>query len=78
MPENDVSVVPANEASWEDLQTVFGRGATAKCQCQRIKLGDGAWYRTPVEERAQRLREETDCGHPEADATSGMVAYLDG
>ena len=78
MPENDVSVVPANEASWEDLQTVFGRGAAAKCQCQRIKLGDGAWYGTPVEERAQRLREETDCGHPEADATSGMVAYLDG
>ena len=78
MPENDVSVVPANEAAWEDLQTVFGRGAAAKCQCQRIKLGDGAWYPTPVEERAQRLREETDCGHPEADATSGMVAYLDG
>ena len=42
MPENDVSVVPANEAAWEDLQTVFGRGAAAKCQCQRIKLGDGA------------------------------------
>jgi GNAT superfamily N-acetyltransferase len=78
MPESDVSVVPANEASWEDLQTVFGRGTAAKCQCQRIKLGDGAWYPMPVEERAQRLREETDCGHPEADATSGMVAYLDG
>jgi len=78
MPKSDVSVVPANEASWEDLQTVFGRGAAAKCQCQRIKLGDGAWYPMPVEERAQRLREETDCGHPEADATSGMVAYLDG
>lgn len=25
-----------------------------------------------------RLSEETDCGHPEADRTSGMVAYLDG
>lgn len=78
MPESDVSVVPANEASWDDLQTVFGRGAAAKCECQRIKLGDGAWFGMPVEERAQRLREETDCGHPEADATSGMVAYLAG
>jgi GNAT superfamily N-acetyltransferase len=78
MPENVVRVVPACEASWEDLQTVFGRGAAAKCQCQRIKLGDGAWYGMPVEERAHRLRQETDCGNPDAKQTSGMVAYLDG
>ena len=78
MPESDVSVVPANEASWDDLQAVFGRGAAAKCQCQRIKLGDRAWWYMPVEERAHRLREDTECGHPEADDTSGMVAYLDG
>jgi GNAT superfamily N-acetyltransferase len=78
MSESDVYVVPANEATWDDLQAVFGRGAAAKCQCQRIKLGDGAWFDMPVDERAHRLREETDCGHPEADATSGMVAYLDG
>jgi GNAT superfamily N-acetyltransferase len=78
MPEGDVSVVPANKASWDDLQAVFGRGTAAKCQCQRIKLGDRVWWYMPVEERAHRLREETDCGHPEADGTSGMVAYLDG
>jgi hypothetical protein len=68
MSESDVSVVPANQASWDDLQAVFGRGTAAKCQCQRIKLGDHDWYRMPVEERAQRLREEADCGHPEAGA----------
>jgi GNAT superfamily N-acetyltransferase len=78
MPDSDVYVVPANEASWDDLQAVFGRGGAAKCQCQRIKMGDGAWYGTPVEERAHRLRQETDCGNPKADGTSGMVAYLDG
>lgn len=78
MLESDVSVVPANEASWDDLQAVFGRGSAAKCQCQRIKLGDHDWYGMPIEERAHRLREETDCGHREADGTSGMVAYLDG
>jgi GNAT superfamily N-acetyltransferase len=78
MPESDVRVVPACEASWEDLQTVLGRGAAAKCQCQRIKLGDGAWFGMPVEERAHRLRQETDCGNPGADETSGMVAYLNG
>jgi hypothetical protein len=44
MSESDVSVVPANQASWDDLQAVFGRGAAAKCQCQRIKLGDHDWY----------------------------------
>lgn len=78
MPDSGVSVVPANEARWEDLQAVFGRGAAAKCQCQRIKLGDHDWYAMPVEERTHRLREETDCGRPEAEGTSGMVAYLDG
>jgi GNAT superfamily N-acetyltransferase len=78
MSGSDVVVVPANEASWEDLQAVFGRGAAARCQCQRIKLGDHDWFRMPVEERGYRLREQTDCGHPEAEGTSGMVAYLDG
>lgn len=78
MADSDVRVVPANEASWDDLQAVFGRGAAARCQCQRIKLGDRDWYAMPVADRAQRLREEADCGHPDADGTSGMVAYLDG
>jgi GNAT superfamily N-acetyltransferase len=75
---DDVTVVPANEASWDDLQTVFGRGGAAKCQCQRIKLGDHDWFRMPVEMRAHRLREETECGYRDAEATSGLVAYLDG
>jgi GNAT superfamily N-acetyltransferase len=78
MSESDVHVVPANEASWDDLQAVFGRGAAAKCQCQRIKLGDHDWFAMPVADRAHRLREEADCGHPDADRSSGMVAYLDG
>jgi hypothetical protein len=71
--EGAVHVIGANEASWDDLQAVFGRGAAAKCQCQRIKLGDHDWFAMPVEERTHRLREETDCGHREADRTSGMV-----
>jgi GNAT superfamily N-acetyltransferase len=76
----EVTIVPANEASWEDLQAVFGtRGAAATCQCQRYKLRPReAFSKFPVEERAFRLREQTDCGHPESDTTSGLVAYLDG
>jgi len=75
-----IAVVPANEASWEDLQTIFGtRGAASTCQCQRYKLRRREAFRSfPAEERAQRLREQTDCGHPESRTTSGLVAYLDG
>ncbi len=78
--EPAISVVPANEASWEDLQTVFGRrGAASRCQCQRYKLRPRESFASfPAEERADRLREQTDCGHPESDTTSGLVAYLDG
>ena len=78
--ESEISVVPANEASWEDLQTVFGtRGQASRCQCQRYKLRRRESFASfPAEERAHRLREQTDCGHPESDTTSGLVAYLDG
>ena len=77
---SDLRIVPANEASWEDLQSVFGtRGSAAHCQCQRYKLRPReAFAKFPVEERARRLREQTDCGHPESSTTSGLVAYLDG
>lgn len=72
-------VVPANEASWEDLQAVLGtRGNGARCQCQRYKLKPReAFAKFPVEERALRLRTQTDCGYPESGSTSGLVAYLD-
>jgi GNAT superfamily N-acetyltransferase len=80
MADPAISVRPANEASWEDLQTVLGtRGAAARCQCQRYKLAPKEAFRKfPVEERADRLRRQTDTGHPHAGTTSGLVAYLDG
>jgi hypothetical protein len=75
-----IRIVPANEANWQDLQRVFGtRGAAFSCQCQRYKLRPReAFAKFPVEERAHRLRQQTDCGHPRSDSTSGLVAYLDG
>jgi GNAT superfamily N-acetyltransferase len=78
--DSDLSVVPANEASWEDLQTVFGtRGQACRCQCQRYKLRRRESFRSfPAEERAHRLRQQTDCGHPGSGTTSGLVAYLGG
>ena len=75
-----VAIVPANEASWEDLQAVFGtRGDPSRCWCQRFKMLPGeSWASVGAEELAFRLRQQTDCGHPESDSTSGLVAYLDG
>jgi GNAT superfamily N-acetyltransferase len=76
----DLRIVPANEASWDDLRAVFGeRGDAHVCQCQRYKLQPGeAFKKVPVEERAHRLRTQTECGHPRSRTTSGLVAYLDG
>lgn len=72
-------IVPANEASWDDLALVFGtRGAGSRCFCQRYKLARGESFGGfPAEERAARLREQTDCGNPGSGPTSGLVAHLD-
>jgi GNAT superfamily N-acetyltransferase len=72
-------VVPANQASCEDLQAIFGRrGPASRCQCQRYKLRPRESFASfPAEERAFRLRQQTDCGNPESQTTSGLVAYLD-
>jgi GNAT superfamily N-acetyltransferase len=75
----ELSIVPANEASWEDIQTVFGtRGDPSRCQCQRFKMRPGeSWRSVGREELGFRLRMQTDCGHPESGSTCGLVAYLD-
>lgn len=74
-----IRVVPANQGSCEDLDLVFGtRGGAAECRCQRYRLARGEGFRnTPVEDRLHRLREQTSCGDPNADNTSGLIAYRD-
>lgn len=77
--DGEIAVVPANEASWEDLQAVFGtRGDAHGCQCQRYKMGNAHYAPAPFEARAQALRRETECGQSDAESTTGLVAYLDG
>lgn len=77
--EAAIRVVPANQASGEDLRAIFGeRGEAARCQCQFFKIRHSEWRSVPVDERAQRLREQTRCDQPGARTTSGLVAYLDG
>ena len=77
--EGAITVVPANEASWEELQAVFGERSDAqRCQCQRFKLGRYEWTPFPHAERVAKLQDETNCGNPRAKVTAGLVAYLDG
>jgi GNAT superfamily N-acetyltransferase len=80
MGSGEIRVVPANEASWEDLRAVFGaRGQGAVCFCQRYKLAPGeAFKHHPASVRAERLRAQTACGRPEAERTSGLVAWRGG
>jgi len=73
-----ITVVPANEASWDDLQTIFGqRGEAHRCQCQWFKVPAAEWRALSVEDRAGRLRAQTECGYPDAGTTTGLIAYLD-
>jgi GNAT superfamily N-acetyltransferase len=78
--EPTLRVVPANAASCDDLDAVFGtRGAAAICRCQRYKLAPREAFKSfPPEVRADRHRVQTACGNPDAPSTSGLVAYLDG
>jgi GNAT superfamily N-acetyltransferase len=80
--DGHLSIVPANEVSWDDLEAVVGsmRCHGGRCYCQRFKVGWSGWGSGGLtdDERAHRLREQTDCGNPGAGPTSGIVAFLDG
>ena len=80
MTDTAITIIPANEASWEDLQAVLGaRGDPSRCQCQRYKMQPGeSWASVGAEELALRLRAQTECGHRQSSTTSGLVAYVDG
>jgi GNAT superfamily N-acetyltransferase len=77
--EEDLRIVPANEASWDDLRDVFGtRDYCGRCRCQRFKVVGWVWRDTTQEQRDAMLREQTACGDSDAEDTSGLVAYVDG
>jgi GNAT superfamily N-acetyltransferase len=74
-----LTIVPANEASWDDLVAIFGTTDYAgRCQCQRFKVLGWIWRDSSQDERTAMLRGQTACGNPDAPATSGLVAYVDG
>jgi hypothetical protein len=60
--DEQLRIVPANEATWEDLQVVFGeRGSSSICWCQRYKMQPKERCVSTVgaKELAPRLREQT-------------------
>jgi GNAT superfamily N-acetyltransferase len=72
-----LTVVPANQAAWVDLQAIFGVGGYAgRCYCQHFKTRDRDWGSLTEAARRDRLREQASCGNPLAGTTSGLVAYL--
>jgi len=74
--EEQLRIVPANEASWEDVAAVFGTADYAgRCRCQRFKVSGWIWRDSTLEERTGMQQEQTACGEPDAEATSGLVAY---
>ncbi|OXM67699.1 GNAT family N-acetyltransferase [Amycolatopsis vastitatis] len=68
-----LTVVSVDQASWADLQAIFGdRGDPARCRCQYFKDTPAEWRSGTSAERAERLRAQT------ADRATGLVAFLDG
>lgn len=78
-PADGVRMVPADEASWEDLQRVLdtrGESFRCQCQCQRYELPPRESFAAVlVDQRAEWLRDQVHPGRPAA--TTGLVAYLD-
>jgi GNAT superfamily N-acetyltransferase len=71
-----VTVVPANQASWADLQAILGPSGCGGCYCQSFKIRDRDWRAASDVDRRDRFRAQTQCGDPAASATTGMVGYL--
>jgi GNAT superfamily N-acetyltransferase len=72
-----LSIVPANRASAEDLTAVFGdRDYSSRCHCQRFKTRGWFWREATDEQRRAQLRDQANCGNPDATSTTGLVAYL--
>jgi hypothetical protein len=78
IPAQQLRIVPANEASWDDLAAIFGTtDYPGRCQCQRFKVLGWIWRDSTQEGRTAMLRAQTACGEASAAATSGLVAYVE-
>jgi GNAT superfamily N-acetyltransferase len=72
----ELTIVPANEATWADLSAIFGSADSGRCNCQRFKTRGWFWDQATDEQRRAQLRDQASCDDPEATSTTGLVAYL--
>jgi GNAT superfamily N-acetyltransferase len=72
----DLTIIPANRATWADLTAIFGTIDSGRCNCQRFKTRGWFWDQATDEQRRARLREQVNCDNPDATSTTGLVAYL--
>ena len=72
----DLTIVPANEATWADLTAIFGVSDSGRCNCQRFKTRGWFWDQATDDQRRAQLRDQANCDDPEATSTTGLVAYL--
>ena len=72
IPTEQLMIVPANEASWDDLAAIFGTtDYPGRCQCQRFKVVGWIWRDSTQEERTAMLRAQTaGAAGPRARATT--------
>jgi GNAT superfamily N-acetyltransferase len=73
IPADRFTVVPANEATWDDLAAIFGTADAGHCLCQRFKVVGWIWRDTTQPERTALFKAQTA-----ASTTSGLVGYVDG
>ena len=72
----DLTIIPANRATWSDLTAIFGTVDSGRCNCQRFKTRGWFWDQATDEQRRARLREQVNCDDPDATSTTGLVAYF--
>ncbi len=74
---DDLRIVPANLATWDEIAAIFGTSDYPyHCQCQRFKVTGWLWRDTTLDQRIAMHESETRCGDDDAEHTSGLVAFL--
>jgi hypothetical protein len=67
-----VTVVPADGATWEDLTAIFGVGDTGRCQCRRFKVMGWIRHYSTLDET------DRDAARPIVAALAGFLAGRSG
>ena len=72
-----LAIVPANQASWDELSAVFGStDYPGQCQCQRFKVIGWIWRDSTQAERTAALRAQTACGNTAGRGHQRASAYV--